>query len=300
MNVLIVESKAKSRTLKRYLGADWDVVSTGGHIETLPYDRDKHGKDAKKAYWSNRPGELPSPPWAWTDRGEKAVEAIVQAGGDDPVFWIATDPDREGEFIAWCLDRLLSPHGPTRRVTFQEVTKEAVLEAIEHPRAVDQRMVDSALVRKFLDRLVGFRTSKVAASIVGRGASMGRVQTPTLGFVVDKEVEREAFVPTPYFEVRALAEGQDMRVRFHDRGDPDRWQDAQGKSSLVRTFDGELAGQAHDALSAAGKVTLTSVTQRTAKPRKPAPPYSTDALLQDAGSRLGWSPRKTSTLASAL
>lgn len=300
MNVLIVESAAKGKTLKRYLGDDWEVVPTGGHVETLPDDRKKYGKDAKKAYWANRPGELPSAPWVWTDRGEKAVEKILEAGGDDPVFWIATDPDREGEFIAWCLDRLLSPHGPTHRVTFQEVTEEAVLDAIEHPRSVDQRRVDSALVRKFLDRLVGFRTSKLASSIVGRGASMGRVQTPTLGFVVERELEREAFVPTPYFEVRATAEGQELKVRFHDRGDPDRWQDAQGNTSLVRTFDGELAKEAVEALTTAGQVTLTSVRERNVRPRKPRPPFSTDALLQDAGSRLGWSPGKTSALASML
>jgi DNA topoisomerase-1 len=300
MNVLIVESAAKGRTLKKYLGEDWAVVPTGGHVETLPDDKKKYGKDAGKAFWANRPGQLPTPPWVWTDRGEKAVEKIREAGGDEPVFWIATDPDREGEFIAWCLDRLLSPHGPTHRVTFQEVTEEAVTQAIEQPRKVDQRMVDSALVRKFVDRLVGFRTAKVAAKVVGRGASMGRVQTPTLGFVVEKELEREAFVPTPYFEVRATAEGQEMQVRFHDRGDPDRWRDQAGNTSLVRTFGAEGARAAFDALAQAGKVTLTSVQERSVRPRTPQPPFSTDTLLQDAGSRLGWSPRKTSALASML
>ncbi|UCC25654.1 MAG: type IA DNA topoisomerase [Gemmatimonadales bacterium] len=300
MNVLIVESAAKGRTLKRYLAEDWEVVATGGHVETLPDDRKKYGKEAKKAYWANRPGELPTPPWVWTDRGEKAVERILAAGGEHPVFWIATDPDREGEFIAWCLDRLLSDHGPTHRVAFQEVTEEAVKEAIEHPRRVDQGMVDSALVRKFLDRLVGFRTSKMASAIVGRGASMGRVQTPTLGFVVERELEREAFVPTPYFEVRARAEGQAMQVRFHGRGDPERWRDAAGNTSLVRTFDGAAAQQAFDALSSAGRVTLARIQERTPRPRKPQPPFSTDTLLQDGGSRLGWSPRKTSALASML
>lgn len=300
MNVLIVESSAKGRTLKKYLGEDWEVVPTGGHVETLPDDKKKYGKDAGKAYWANRPGQLPTPPWVWTDRGEDAVKAIREAGGDEPVFWIATDPDREGEFIAWCLDRLLSAHGPTHRITFQEVTEEAVKEALKRPRKVDQRMVDSALVRKFLDRLVGFRTSKMASAVVGRGASMGRVQTPTLGFVVEKELEREAFVPTPYFEVRAAAEAQDLQVRFHDRGDEDRWQDAAGNTSLVRTFDGDAAQGAFDALSAAGEVTLTRVQERNPRPRKPQPPFSTDALLQDAGSRLGWTPRKTSALASML
>ncbi len=193
----------------------------------------------------------------------------------------------------------MSPHGPTHRVTFQEVTEEAVTAAIENPRPVDRRMVDSALVRKFLDRLVGFRTSKMASAVVGRGASMGRVQTPTLGFVVEKELEREAFVPTPYFEVRARAESVDLQVRFHERGDEDIWRDDSGKENPTRTFDGDAAQDALDALAAAGRVTLTGVKERSQQ-RKPGAPFSTDALLQSAGSRLGWSPRKTSALASML
>ena len=226
MNVLIVESAAKTKTIQKYLGNDWRVLATGGHVETLPQDREAHGKDGGKAYWSNRPGQLPSPPWVWTDRGEKAVTEILRAGGNDPVFWIATDPDREGEFIAWCLNRLLSAHGQTHRVTFQEITEQAVLAAIAAPRAVDQQMVDSALVRKFIDRLVGYRTSKTAAAMVGRGASMGRVQTPTLGFVVDREEERRSFVPTPYYEVRATSQNVKFVVRFHESNSGDVWRDA--------------------------------------------------------------------------
>ena len=276
------------------------MLATGGHVETLPDDRKRHGKDAKKAYWANRPGELPSPPWVFTDRGEGAVEKILEEAGDDPTFWIATDPDREGEFIAWCLNRLLASHGPTRRVTFQEVTEEAVKAALEHPRDVDARMVDSALVRKFIDRLVGFRTSKTANAIVpGRGASMGRVQTPTLGFVVERELEREAHEPIPYFEVHARAEEVGFKVRFHDRDDADAWRNETGRVDTARTFNREAAEGAHGALAEAGALTLDSVTTRT-RQRKPDAPFSTDALLQTAGSRFSWSPRKTSALASML
>lgn len=300
MNVLIVESAAKARTLKSYLGNGWSVLATGGHVQTLPDDRKAHGKDAGKAYWMNRPGELPSPPWVWTDRGEDAVRKILDEAGDDPTFFIATDPDREGEFIAWCLDRILAERGPAHRVAFQEVTKEAVEEALEHPRSVDGRMVDSALVRKFLDRLVGYRTSKMANAVVPGGrASMGRVQTPTLGFVVERELEREAHVPIPYFEVHAVAQGIDLEVRFHEPDDPHAWRDDVGKVHPTRTFDGELAGQAAAALGAAGEVTIT-VAKPSTRQRRPAAPFSTDALLQVAGSRFGWSPRKTSALASML
>lgn len=291
MNVLIVESAAKTRTIQKYLGSDWRVLATGGHVETLP--------DDKKAFWGNRPGELPSPPWMWTDRGEKAVREILEAGGRNPTFWIATDPDREGEFIAWCLEKLLKSHGPTCRVTFQEITEQAVRAAIAQPRQLDQAMVESALIRKFIDRLVGYRTSKTAATMVGRGASMGRVQTPTLGFVVEREEERTLFVPTPYFEVWSKAEGVKFTVRFHQSDDPHAWRDATGKIDTDRTLDADLAASAFQALSTAGRIVLTKVKITTRK-ANPQPPFSTDTLLQTAGSRFGWSPKKASSLASAL
>jgi DNA topoisomerase I len=301
LNILIVESAAKARTLGRYLDSGWKVVATGGHVETLPNDRSAHGKDAKKAYWANRPGELPNPPWVWTDRGEAALEKILEHADSDAIFWIATDPDREGEFIAWCLERLLEPHARAiHRVTFQEVTEEAVRAALEHPRKIDAAMVDSALLRKFLDRLVGYRTSKLARSVIpGGSASMGRVQTPTLGFVVERELEREAHVPIPYFEVRARAESIDLQVRFHEPDDDDVWRNDAGRAIPTRTFDEEGAAAAEKAIRAAGRVEVTEVKRgrRTASPRAP---FSTDALLQAAGSRFGWSPRKTSALASML
>lgn len=300
MNLLIVESAAKSRTLQKYLGKGWKVLATGGHVQTLPSDRKSHGKQAGKAFWANRKGQLPDPPWVWTDRGEKAIQSILSAAGDAPTFYLAPDPDREGEFIAWCLDRLLAEHGPTHRVTFQEVTREAVQRAIENPRPIDLDMVHSALVRKYLDRLVGYRTSKLARGMLpGRTASMGRVQTPTLGFVVERELEREAHVPIPYFEVRAQAQGVGLQVRFSEPRDPDVWRDDAGKPHPTRTFDGERATAAAEALTTHRLVELTDVREgsRTARSK---PPLSTDALLQIAGSRFGWSPKKTSALASAL
>jgi DNA topoisomerase IA len=309
LDILIVESAAKARTLKRYLGSGWKVMATGGHVQTLPSDRKKHGKDGSKAYWSNRPGALPTPPWVWTEEkgrkgGEEAVQAIVEAADEDTTFWIATDPDREGEFIAWRLKELLAPHGPTRRVTFQEVTEEAVKAAIGSPREVEDRTVESAQVRMFLDRLVGYRGSKMARAILpggsgGSTASMGRVQTPTLGFVVERELEREAHVPIPYFEVRARASEQEFRVRFHEPADPDMWKDDGGKAVPTRTFDGARAEAAEKAIREAGQLRLTAVSRGERSP-KPRPPFSTDALLQAAGSRFSWSPGKTSALASML
>jgi DNA topoisomerase IA len=128
---------------------------------------------------------------------------------------------------------------------------------------------------------------------------MGRVQTPTLGFVVERELEREAHEPIPYFEVHALARGIDLEVRFHERDDPDAWRDEGGRVHPSRTFDGDAAAAAARSLEAAGSVTVTGVKRGT-RQRRPSAPFSTDALLQAAGSRFGWSPKKTSALASML
>ncbi len=300
MNILIVESKAKSKTIQKYLGKGWVVLATGGHVEELP-TRGDDPKEGKKAYWASTQDQLPSPPWAWTDNGEKAVQAIRDAaGGGEAVFYLATAPDREGELIAWRLSELLAGKGSTTRVTFQEITADAVAEALARPRELDLPLVESALVRRFLDRLVGFRTSRLARGFVtGSRASMGRVQTPALGFVVERELEREAHVPVPYFEVTAHVADLDLQVRFHERDDPGRWVDENGKYSATRTSDGPLAERSREAIAAAGALTVTSVeASEAASP--PQPPFTTDALLQAAGSRWGWSPKKTMALAGKL
>jgi DNA topoisomerase-1 len=304
MNIMIVESRAKCKTLLKYLGRDeWRVMPTGGHVERLAEDREVHPpREVRKAYWPHRPGELPKPPWFWTERGEGAIKAIRdEAANHDSVnFYLAADPDREGERIAWHLDRLLSEVGLRRRVTFQEITKPAVLAALAEPREVDQALVDAALIRTFIDRTVGWRASKIAKRYTTTSAnSMGRVQTPTLGFVVERELEREAHVPVLYFEVLAATALTDWRVRFHEKSDAAAWVDEKGRFSAHRTADASLAESAHAALLAAGKVQVLDVTRRE-KAQPPRPPFSTDTLLQAAGSRWGWSPKNTAALAGQL
>ncbi len=304
MNILIVESRAKCKTLQKYLGKDeWRVMPTGGHVERLAEDKSIHPpKEVRKAYWSHRPGELPAPPWFWTERGEAALRAITDeaAKHDSVTFYIAADPDREGERIAWHLDKLLADYGPRHRVTFQEITKPAVLAAVAAPREVDQALVDAALIRTLIDRTVGWRASRIAKRYTTTSTnSMGRVQTPTLGFLVERELEREAHVPVRYFEVLAATELCDWRVRFHEKDDPAAWVDEKHRFSAHRTADAELAGSAHAALSASRSVQVAEVTRRE-KSQPPRPPFSTDTLLQAAGSRWGWSPKKTAALAGQL
>lgn len=216
------------------------------------------------------------------------------------VFYLATDPDREGERIAWHLEKLLSEFGPCHRVTFQEITKPAVLAAVATPRGVNQALVDAALIRTFIDRTVGWRASRIAKRYTDSSTnSMGRVQTPTLGFVVERELEREAHVPVRYFEVLAATALTGWRVRFHEKSDTGAWVDEKGKFSAHRTADGPLAESAHIALVAAGSVKIVDVKRRQ-KYQSPYPPFSTDTLLQAASSRWGWSPKKTGALASQL
>ena len=304
MNILIVESKAKCKTLLKHLGSDaWRVLPTGGHVQRLAEDRALHPpKEVKKAYWSHAEGRLPQPPWFWTERGEASLRAILDeaAKHEQVTFYLAADPDREGERIAWHLQTLLADVGPCLRVTFQEVTRDAVLAAVAAPRPLDQSLVDAALIRTFIDRAVGWRASKIAKRYTTTSAnSMGRVQTPTLGFVVERELEREAHVPVHYFEVQAASELTDWHVRFHAKTDAAAWVDEKNRFDAHRTADRDLANSAHAALSAAGNVRVVDVTRR-GKSEPPKPPFSTDTLLQAAGSRWSWSPKKTAALAGQL
>jgi DNA topoisomerase-1 len=304
MNILLVESKAKCKTLLKHLGKDqWRVLPTGGHVERLAQDRDIHPpKEVRKAYWSNRPGELPKPPWFWTERGEAAIRAIKEEAAlhDSVIFYLAADPDREGELIAWHLQKLLAGLGALHRVSFQEITEPAVHAAVAEPRKVNQALVDAALIRMFMDRTVGWRASRIAKRYTNTSTnSMGRVQTPTLGFIVERELEREAHVPVRYFEVTATTSVTDWRVRFHEKSDADAWLDEKHRFSAHRTAKSSLAESTHAALVAAGRVQVSTVTPRE-KAQPARPPFSTDTLFQAAGSRWGWSPNKTAALAGQL
>ena len=202
--------------------------------------------------------------------------------------------------IAWHLQKLLDGLGDLHRVSFQEITKPAVHSAVASPRTVDQALVDAALIRMFMDRMVGWRASRIARRYTNTSTnSMWRVQTPTLGFIVERELEREAHVPVRYFEVSAATSLTEWRVRFHEKSDPDAWLDEKHRFSTYRTAKTELATAAHTALVAAKSVQVNSVTRReTAQSARP--PFSTDTLFQAAGSRWGWSPNKTAALAGKL
>ena len=233
MDLVVVESGAKAKTIQKYLGKNILVRASIGHVQDLP----TKGKDGSKALWSHTDISLPDPPWDWTERAEKTVKRIISDSRSKKVdrVLIATDPDREGEFIAWRLAELLSEFGDIQRITFNEITETAIKEALQAAGTVDMNLVDAAKVRRLMDRLIGYRTSRFARS--WSLSSMGRVQTPTLGFVVKREKAILAFVPTPYWAVQAIASGIDFRVRFHDKDDSLVWKDEKGKINVHRTND---------------------------------------------------------------
>ncbi len=300
--MVIVESGAKGKKIKQYLGRGFIVDSCKGHVQDLPGYSAKDKKQARKAMWASKPDSLPDPPWDWTDtNAERTVRGLLKKAEKhsvDTVF-IATDPDREGEFIAWRLAEIFSGY-KTMRISFNEITKKAVISAIESPREIDLGLVDAAKVRRFMDRLVGFRSSKFSRS--WNLTSMGRVQTPTLGFIVEREMERRAFVPQPYFSVNASICEIPFKVRFHEKNDPEAWFDGEGGvHHPERTNDRDLATSAVSSLSKSKTLEISEVKMGK-RSSTPKPPFSTPSLLRTAGShpKIGWSTKRIMQVANDL
>jgi len=295
MDLVVVESGAKAKTIQKYLGKNVIVRASNGHVQDLPVK----GKEGGKALWNHTDTDLPNPTWSWTDRSESNIKRIIADCQRKKVerVMIATDPDREGEFIAWRLSELLSEFREIKRITFNEITKSAIQKSLESAGSVDMNLVDAAKVRRFMDRLIGYRTSRFARS--WSLSSMGRVQTPTLGFVVDREKEIQKFVPTPYWAVQALASGIDFRVRFHDKDDSLAWKDDKGKLNIHRTNNASLAEDAFKALKSENQMTIIHIS-RNEYSRRPKPPFTTDTLLQASGSKYNWKPSNTMRLAQGL
>ena len=294
---MILESGAKARTIKKYLGKGWIVDACNGHVQDLPTRGGT--KQDNKAMWSSKEGELPNPPWSYTDRAEKIISKLRKKAQTNSVeeIYIATDPDREGEFIAWRLKEIFSDYDSIYRVSFNEITNSAVQEAIESPRDIDMDLVDAAKVRRFMDRLVGFRCSRFSRS--WNLASMGRVQTPTLGFIVERELQRDAHVPIPYHSIKVDSNGVSFKVRFHEKDDEGAWKDDDGKHHPDRTFDGELAESAIKKIRDSDGLVLESVKEGKTN-RKPQPPFTTESMLRAANGRMGWSIGRTNRVATAL
>ncbi|MCE2738689.1 MAG: type I DNA topoisomerase [Rhodobacter sp.] len=273
MPVVVVESPAKAKTINKYLGADYTVLASYGHVRDLP------AKDG-----SVDPGHDFAMTWEVAADSRKHVRAIAEALKTDDVLILATDPDREGEAISWHLQEALAPTirkgKQVSRVTFNAITKSAVTQAMKQPRQVDQALVDAYLARRALDYLVGFTLSPVLWRKLPGAKSAGRVQSVCLRLIVDREMEIEAFRAREYWTVAAnlvTPRGQEFEARLTVLGG--RKLD---KYDIPTAAAAELAVQAVTARS----LTVKSVEARPAS-RNPYPPFMTSTLQQEASRKFG-------------
>src|SRR3954453_9046189 len=288
MNVVIVESPAKAKTINKYLGRDYKVVASYGHVRDLP------PKDG-----SVRPDDDFDMSWEVDGRAEKHMKAIAEAvRGADKLF-LATDPDREGEAISWHLREVLKQRRAlkdvdVKRVVFNEVTRNAVLDAFRHPREIDRELVDAYLARRALDYLVGFTLSPVLWRKLPGSRSAGRVQSVALRLICEREAEIEAFRPREYWTIEV-----DFQTEAGDRFTA-RLSQLDGKK--LDRFDLDSEAKARDAANkilAASGFNVASVEHREVR-RNPFPPFTTSTLQQEASRKLGFGATRTMQVAQRL
>ena len=280
-DLVIVESPAKAKTIEKYLGSGYKVTASMGHLRDLP--KSKMGVDIENGF---EPQYIPV-----RDKRELINELKKEAKDAKTVF-LATDPDREGEAISWHLKELLElDDKKAKRVTFNEITKKVVTESIQHPRSIDQDLVDAQQARRILDRIVGYELSPLLWKKVKKGLSAGRVQSVATRMVVDREEEIEAFVPQEYWLLDARlncgVENSSFTARFHGKGD--KKQELHSKEEV------------DEVLAAVEKAAFTvSNVKRGEKQKSPAPPFITSTLQQEASRRLSMTPRRTMSIAQQL
>ncbi|MXO58409.1 type I DNA topoisomerase [Altererythrobacter salegens] len=287
MQLVIVESPAKAKTIEKYLGKDYKVLASYGHVRDLP------PKDG-----SVRPDEAFAMDWeVYADkRNRDQVKAIADAAKKADRLILATDPDREGEAISWHVKELLARKkalpAEVERVTFNAITKGAVTEAMEHPRDLDQDLIDAYLARRALDYLFGFTLSPVLWRKLPGAKSAGRVQSVALRLIVDREREIEAFKPQEYWSVAAQMEhdgtGFEARLVKYDGGKIDRL-----------TISDKGTAEAAKAAVEAARFTVEEVEEKPLT-RNPAPPFTTSTLQQEAARKLGFSASHTMRCAQNL
>ena len=273
MNLVIVESPTKAKTLGKFLGSDYQIEASYGHIRDLP--QKKLGIKTDKNF---------EPEYVQTDKQKVKTEEIKKLSDKATKIFLATDPDREGEAIAWHVSQLLNTQRSTHRIVFHEITEHAIKEALEHPRELDMKLVDAQQARRILDRLVGYKLSPLLWKKVRRGLSAGRVQSVTVRLVVEREREIGAFVPVEYWQIWV---------------DLKNTQSAALKVQLTTEIKNqEQADKAERELRGA-QYSVFGVEKKEFK-RTPPAPYTTSTLQQAAANRLGWSAKRTMQIAQGL
>ncbi|HHD11229.1 MAG TPA: type I DNA topoisomerase, partial [Deltaproteobacteria bacterium] len=275
-SLVIVESPAKARTINKYLGKDFRVMASIGHIKDLP--KNKLGVDIDKDF---------EPHYEIIRGKAKVIKELKKASKDADIIFLGPDPDREGEAIAWHIKEVLNGRreGIIKRVLFNEITEKGIKEAIAHPTEIDKNKVDAQQARRVLDRLVGYQVSPLLWEKVRMGLSAGRVQSVAVRLICEREREIESFVPQEYWSITAIFDGFEAKLVKKD-----------GKKITISTEEeaksivSELKGETFK---------VEEIEQKQRK-RNPAPPFITSRLQQEASRRLGFSAQKTMVIAQQL
>jgi DNA topoisomerase-1 len=283
-HLVIVESPAKARTIERYLGGDYRVLASYGHVRDLPENpgKGKFGVDVDNGF---------APEYVVAEDRRKQVADIERAARSADLVYLATDLDREGEAIAWHVAEAAHvPAAKTRRVTFSEITERAIRDAFAHPRDIDTHLVDAQQARRIVDRLVGYTLSPLLSRKVRSGLSAGRVQSVAVRLVVEREREITAFVAREYWTLRATLE-----TTVGDRFGADV---VRIDGTPIDVVDGVTA-DLHARTLRTLRPVVASIATKTQK-RSPAPPFTTSTLQQEASRKLGFSPKRTMSIAQRL
>ena len=279
-NLVIVESPSKAKTIGRYLGPNYTVKASMGHLRDLP--KSKMGVDLENDF---------TPQYIPVRGKESLIKELKADAAKAQTVYLATDPDREGEAISWHLKELLGlPDEKAQRVTFNEITQKVVKESIQHPRDIDYDLVDAQQARRILDRIVGYQLSPLLWKKVRRGLSAGRVQSVATRLVVDRENEIRAFQPKEYWslDVTLNRVGKPGSFVAHYYGSP-RKQELENEA-MTQEVIGDITGK---------DFTVTNV-KKAEKKRSSAPPFTTSTLQQEASRKLGFTPKKTMMIAQQL
>ena len=279
-NLVIVESPSKAKTIGRYLGPDYTVKASMGHLRDLP--KSTMGVDLEGNF---------EPKYIPVKGKEDIIKELKTAAAQVDTVYLATDPDREGEAISWHLKELLKlPDEKTHRVTFNEITQRVVRESIANPRSIDQDLVDAQQARRILDRIVGYELSPLLWKKIRRGLSAGRVQSVATRLVVDRENEIRAFVPKEYWSLDVtldlIGKPGSFVARYHGEEKKRELENEVQVDEVIRDITGK-------------EFTVTSV-RRAEKRRTAAPPFTTSTLQQEASRKLNMTPKRTMAIAQQL
>ncbi|MBI3397401.1 type I DNA topoisomerase [Candidatus Woesebacteria bacterium] len=282
MQLIIVESPTKARTLSRFLGGGYEVEATMGHIKDLP--KSKLGVDVEKDF---------APDYQLVEKKRSLVSGLRRKAKGSKIIYLATDPDREGEAISAHVEEILKNATPMKRIVFHEITKEAVEDAIKHPRKIDKNLVDAQIARRVLDRLVGYQLSPVLWRKVRRGLSAGRVQSVTVRLIVEKEREIQAFKSVEYWEVFVT-----LNKLSGKQEDQFAVQLVKADEKKAEIKNKEESDRVVTELNKANYKVL-SITKKEVR-KSSYPPYTTSTMTQAGANLFGWSSKKTMMIAQKL